>query len=298
MTTKGLWRIAFEIPAAPALPILDALEERALSVSVFEIEADDQQETTRWRVELLEEVEPANAVAQKEIATLLKPTGLELQAFTFEFLPHENWLEKAAMPRPPQRIGRFYVHGQNDPEPAPAGSTSLAIDVGMAFGSGEHGSTLGCLLAFDRLLQLKRFHNILDLGCGSAILGIAAARTARCRVIAADNDPLAVEIARKNASINKVGTRVTCIVSDGYTNPQLRRRAPFDLIFANILADPLRGLAPALRRNIARGGYAILAGLLDRQAGLVIDAHRDQGLRLSSCLDLKPWTTLVLKRMG
>ena len=171
------------------------------------------------------------------------------------------------------------------------------IDAGMAFGSGDHGSTSGCLLAYHQLLRRHRFANVLDLGCGSAILGIAAAKASRSRILAADNDPLAVDVARRNCDINGVGTRVRCLVSEGYDHPALHRTAPFDLIFANILADPLCALAHGLKRHLAFGGYAILAGLLDRQAEQVIDAHRRQGLRHVRSIDMSPWQTLILKRV-
>ena len=200
------------------------------------------------------------------------------------------------MPREPLKVGRFVIHGHGQGDSVGAGEVGIEIEAGMAFGSGEHASTMGCLLALDHLIDRRRVSRVLDLGCGSAILAIAAARSGRRSVVASDNDPIAVRVAAENARRNRVGRDVTAVLADGYRHHVIRGKAPFDLIFANILADPLCAMAPALRRHLAPGGHAILAGLLDSQAPAVIDVHRGQGLRLVDQIDLAPWTTLVFKR--
>jgi ribosomal protein L11 methyltransferase len=151
-------------------------------------------------------------------------------------------------------------------------------------------------MALERLAGRRRFRRILDLGCGSGILAIAAARLWPARVIAADNDPVAVAVARANARTNGVGHRVRALASEGYRNPRLRAAAPFDLIVANILADPLCALARASARHLAPGGTLVLSGLLDRQALRVLDAHRRHQLALQARIDVTIWTTLVLRR--
>ena len=156
-----------------------------------------------------------------------------------------DWLARTAEGFPAQPIGRFWVHGSHIAGPPPAGTLPIRLDAGLAFGSGEHASTQGCLLALERLASRRRFRRILDLGCGSGILAIAAARLWPARVIAADNDPVAVGVARANALSNGVGHRIRALASEGYRNPLVRAGGPYELIVANILADPLCELARA-----------------------------------------------------
>jgi ribosomal protein L11 methyltransferase len=172
----------------------------------------------------------------------------------------------------------------------------IRLDAGQAFGSGEHDSTRGCLLALDRLAGRRRLKRVLDLGCGAGILAIAAAKCWPARILAADNDPIAIAVARGNAERNGVASRVRCLQSDGYDSVVLRRSGPFDLILANILAEPLCDMARATARHLAPGGTAVLSGLLDRQADAVVAAHRPWGLRLRETIGRAPWVTLVLGR--
>ena len=182
-----------------------------------------------------------------------------------------DWLARTAEGFPAQPIGRFWVHGSHIATAPPAGTVPILLDAGQAFGSGEHATTQGCLLALGRLAGRRRLRRVLDLGCGSGILAIAAAKLGAARVIAADNDPVAVAVARENATRNRVGHRIRCLTSEGYRNPLLSAFGPYDLILANILADPLCALARECARHLAPGGTAVLSGLLDRQA-----ARRDR----------------------
>jgi ribosomal protein L11 methyltransferase len=190
--------------------------------------------------------------------------------------------------------GRFVVHGSHARDDLPAGAVPIEIDAGLAFGSGEHATTRSCLTAIDQLARRHRFARVLDVGCGSGVLAIAAAKSWPAEVLGVDNDPIAVRIASANAALNGVGHRVRTVLAEGYAHSLVRRRRPFDLILANILADPLIELAPALRASLAPGGYAVLSGLLDRQADAVVAAHRRQGLRLLGWAQEGPWMALVL----
>ncbi|MEZ5863946.1 MAG: 50S ribosomal protein L11 methyltransferase [Geminicoccaceae bacterium] len=297
---EGLWQASFELEREPPPLLLEALEEMALSASIFTAAVDDADEPTRWRVDLLFAEEPDAAALGAQIGALLRahdlPAGV---AVAIAWLAHQDWLAAVRMTRPPMTIGRFFVHGPDDPTPAGAHAVPLLIEAGLAFGSGEHATTSACLLAFDRELRRRRFARVLDMGCGSAILGIAAARADRhTRVLAVDNDPLAVAVARDNAGKNGVAGRVDCLASEGYGDARIRRSGPFDLIFANILADPLVAMAGDLRRHLAPGGVAILSGLLDRQAPAVLAAHRHLGMRCTGRVDRPPWAALVLRRSG
>ncbi|MCB9969748.1 MAG: 50S ribosomal protein L11 methyltransferase [Geminicoccaceae bacterium] len=297
---KGLWQASFELDLEPPPLLLEALEEMALSASIFTAAVDEADEATRWRVDLLFAEEPDATTLGAEIGALLAahdlPAGVDV---AIAWLAHQDWLEAVRMTRPPMTVGRFLVHGPDDAPPANARAVPLLIEAGLAFGSGEHATTTACLLAFDRELRRRPFARVLDMGCGSAILGIAAARVNRhTRVLAVDNDPLAVAVARDNAKKNGVAGRVACLVSEGYGDARIRRSGPFDLIFANILADPLVAMAGDLRRHLASGGAAILSGLLDRQAPAVLAAHRRQGMRSTGQVDRPPWAALVLRRSG
>jgi ribosomal protein L11 methyltransferase len=182
---------------------------------------------------------------------------------------------------------------------APRGRTALILDAGVAFGSGEHNSTRGCLLALEQLAARTRQsppRRILDLGTGSGILAIAAAKTLRRKVLATDIEPWSVRVARENAQLNQVHTLVRPILADGWRAAAVRKSGPYDLVFGNILARPLRAMAGDLARNLAPGGTAILAGLLRAQAADVLAAHRRCGLVLQRRIHLEPWTTLILRR--
>lgn len=207
-----------------------------------------------------------------------------------------GWLARVRASFPEQRIGaRFAIRGSHLAGPGPAGRISLVLDAGMAFGSGEHGSTRGCLLALERLAP-RRPRRILDLGTGSGILALAAARLWSRPVLAADNDPHAVRSAARNARMNGLGPLVRAIVADGWRPRAIRRGGPYDLVLANILARPLAAMATPLARHLAPGGRAVLSGLLSRQASMVLAAHRRTGLVLARQIVVGDWMTLILKK--
>jgi ribosomal protein L11 methyltransferase len=290
MADVPLWQSRFLVPAAAVEAFLDALDEE-LSVSAFE----DPGRPDRWVIALIHRGAPDREALRARLAPVASPWGIALD-LEIGPIPSTDWLYRIAQTFPPQRIGRFWVHGSHVTEPPPAGAVPICLDAGQAFGSGEHDSTRGCLLALDRLAGRRRLKRVLDLGCGAGILAIAAAKCWPARVLAADNDPIAIAVARENAERNGVDGRVRCLQSDGYDSAVLRRSGPFDLILANILAEPLCEMARATARNLAPDGTAVLSGLLDRQADAVVAAHRPWGLRLRETIGQAPWVTLVLGR--
>jgi len=296
MPQAPLWQSRFAIPAAAVDLFLDALETDAISVAAFEEPTDGGADGALWRVELLHRAEPDREALAARIAPLAERSGLRQIDLTVGPVAATDWLARTAESFPAQPIGRFWVHGSHITAPPPAGAVPIELDAGLAFGSGEHATTEGCLLALDRLAGRRRWRRVLDLGCGSGILAIAAAKLGAARVIAADNDPLAVAVARENASRNRVGHRIRCLVSEGYRNPLLSTFGPYDLILANILADPLCTLARECARHLAPGGIAVLSGLLDRQAARVIAPHRRARLRLRREITIGIWTTLVMSK--
>ena len=219
-------------------------------------------------------------------------------AFVVSEVPDQDWVAKVRRELPPVEAGRFFVYGSHDAALLPKGRIGLLIEAAMAFGTGHHGTTLGCLRAYDRLLDDgQTFNNVLDLGCGTAVLAMSAARMGATNVLASDIDPVAVEVAVANVKANGLVGRVDCVESIGFDAPVVRAGAPFDLIFANILKGPLIELAPDMAAHLTVGGMAILSGLLVEQADDILEVYRAQGLALEAREDLGEWSALTLRRI-
>jgi ribosomal protein L11 methyltransferase len=292
-TAASLWRAGFAAPEAAVPELLDRLDEICPTVSAFELDGDGGDPAPNWQIDLTFAEPPDAEALRARLTELCAGLGFT-PSVTVEPIPETDWLLATARQNPPVRAGRFVVHGSHARDGLPGDAIPIEVDAGLAFGSGEHATTQGCLMAMGGLARRPR--RILDLGCGSAVLAIAAAKLwPTARILAADNDPVAVRVAAANVRINRVASRVRTLVSEGYAAPAIGRAAPFDLILANILSDPLIELAPSLARHLAPGGHAVLSGLLDRQAEAVTAAHTRQGLRLAHRRDIGPWTTLVLR---
>jgi ribosomal protein L11 methyltransferase len=215
-------------------------------------------------------------------------------ALAFARIPRKDWVLESLHGLKPVTAGRFVLHGAHDRGCVPANRIGIEIEAAQAFGTGHHSTTHGCLLALDRLCKFAKLRRILDLGTGSGVLAIAAARSFRRGVLATDIDALAVRIARDNAQLNRVGNLVCVRRANGIDLPALRARTPFDLVLANILLTPLQKLASPLSAAVAAGGRVVLAGLLKSQANAALAAYRQ--FTLERRIELDGWTTLVLKR--
>jgi ribosomal protein L11 methyltransferase len=213
-------------------------------------------------------------------------------------LPDQDWIKLSQEGLAPVRAGRFFVYGAHDKGRVPRGVIPIRIEAGMAFGTGHHETTALCLAAMSDLARRRRFRNVADIGCGTALLAIGAAKLWKRAVIASDIDAVAVAVARENAVANDVAPLVHAIVADGLVNPQLSARAPFDLILANILAAPLTRLAPQIAAALAPAGIAVLSGLLRWQENLVASFYRPHGLVLCAVRRDGPWSALLLERAG
>jgi len=218
------------------------------------------------------------------------------RAVRVALLPDTDWIKLSHEGLPPVRAGRFFVYGAHDAGEVPCGVIPIRIEAGLAFGTGHHETTSLCLATLSDLAKRRRFSNLLDLGCGTGVLAIAAATLWKRRVVASDIDPVAVEVTRANARANDENNLVRAVVADGLTNPALAGRAPYDLILANILAEPLTRLAPEIARSLARGGIAVLSGLLRWQENLVLSFYRSSGLTLLQTRRDGPWSALILER--
>jgi ribosomal protein L11 methyltransferase len=213
-------------------------------------------------------------------------------------LPEVDWVRRSLEGLAPVVAGRFYLYGSHDRERRRGGGISLEIDAGTAFGTGHHGTTSGCLLAFDALLKHRSPRGILDLGCGTGVLALAAARALRRSVLASDVDRVAVAVTRANAGNNGAASWVGTVFAPGLKHRRIAEGAPYDLIFANILARPLIALAGDLAHGLAPGGTLILSGLTPDQEQTVRAAYRNRGLIPVSPLRIGNWSTLVFHKAG
>jgi ribosomal protein L11 methyltransferase len=279
-------------PRAEAQQIADLLE-RDYGDSGIAISLSERPDGL-WSVEgYFEEVkaEEARSMLGRRLGGLA--VGVELNV---ETLPDVDWVAKSLDALRPVVAGRFVVHGSHHRGVLPAGRTAIEIDAGQAFGTGHHATTAGCLTMLDRLMRVRRFERPLDLGTGSGVLAIALAKTLRRPVLATDIDATAVRLAKENAKLNGVSGLVKCVVAPGVEHAAIRRRAPFDLVVANILAEPLLRLAPRLAPLVAKGGVLVLSGLLPRQRERVVAAYGLQRMRLQQARVLNGWSVLVLRR--
>lgn len=293
---SAIWRVGFVVDRLPPPTVVQALEERAEAVSVFAYEVNDELEPLSWRIDLFFTEMPDAGALRRELDALLQAQGVALGELPTTLVLEKEWVRQATAQRGPLRVGRYFVHGAVDRGRIPPDVIALEIEAGLAFGSGEHESTRGCLLALDWLARRRRPRRVLDVGTGSGILAIAAAKTWPCRAVAVDIDRIAVAVAAENASLNGVATRVSVVFGDGCRSLLVRRAGPYDLVLANILADPLIAMAPELRDGLRPGGHAVLSGLLDRQAPRVIRAFLARGFHPVRHIELGRWSTLILRR--
>jgi ribosomal protein L11 methyltransferase len=253
-----------------------------------------------WRMDAYFEGKPAKADVDLLLALVPSARGPRPKA---EKLGDEDWVTLSQAGLEPIRAGRFFVHTPAHRDRIPPGAVAFEIDAGRAFGTGQHETTTGCLIALDRLkVAGARIANLADIGTGTGLLAFAAMQLwPNAAAAASDIDRVAIEVAAGNAAINRVGLgrargRLELIVAPGMDDRRLKARAPYDLIIANILAGPLIGLAPALARALVPGGRLILAGLLDHQAEAVTAAYRRQGMMGAARIDRGDWPTLVMRK--
>lgn len=249
-----------------------------------------------WRIEVLCADEP-DIEALAEPIRSLADAGITIKP-RVERVPSQDWLLTSQSSFQPIRAGRFFVHPSHAPPLPGTGALNLMINAGPAFGTGTHESTFGCLIALDDLAKRKRVLNPLDLGSGSGILSMAIARTWNCRVLGVDVDPRAIEFARTTAAMNQLHRQVTFFVSNGCRNYQVLKHRPYDLIVANILADPLIWMASDIKRHLAPGGRVILSGILRHQEQRVLGPYRLHRLFLEKRVRIRGWSTLVLRSPG
>jgi len=274
-------------PRAAAEAAAEAIDaDPRLEGATYSILEEDEDKGV-WRIDAFpttdDEVEGLKAVLAGYPVTVL-----------VEKLADADWLAMSLSGLPPVEAGRFFVYGAHDQGKVPEGRVTLKIDAGAAFGTGHHGTTVGCLEAFDKLLETESFEKVLDVGCGTGVLAIAAAKTGTPIAVGTDIDEPSARIANENAEINEA--RCDFYFADGLSDPRIAQHQPYDLVFANILAAPLVELAPEIGAALKSGGVAILSGLLRTQEERVLEAYLPLGFTVEQTIHHDAWSALQLRK--
>ncbi|CAN7479240.1 50S ribosomal protein L11 methyltransferase [Mesorhizobium sp. LjRoot246] len=289
MTQTRLYFTTGKIESVSIFAALEAaFEDEGLPIAVIEVDEDkDIHEVSLYADGDVDMVETR---LKDVLAELSLPKQIEREA-----LPDIDWVAHSLEELKPVRAGRFFVHGAHDRRKRHSGELAIEIEAGLAFGTGHHGTTAGCLEMLERVVRREHPRNALDLGTGSAVLAIAIVKLAHIPVLATDIDPVAVRVAAANARLNHVKALVETATAPGFHHPIFGKRAPFDLIVANILARPLMRLAPQMADHIALGGSIVLSGILERQRDAVVSAYVGQNFRHVRTLHREGWVTIHLK---
>lgn len=286
-TFSAIATVTGQALAAKVMDDLEGLSPEPLGTGFFEVEDG----SGLWEV-------AAYFTEKPDIAALSVLEALHsISPFVVSEIPDQDWVAKVRRDLPPVEAGRFFVYGSHDADKVPQGAVPLLIDAAMAFGTGHHGTTLGCLRAFDRLMSDGvSFAKVADVGCGTAVLAMAAARCLTAKIVASDIDPVAIDVAVANLKANDLVGKVSPVVAAGFDAPELRETAPFDLVFANILKGPLIAIAADMSRSVESGGFVILSGILNEQAPEVAAHYAANGFNLYASEEIVDWTTLTLRR--
>jgi len=285
----GTWRASLDADRAVAerlaAIISETIEDSAVAVT---------ENGPMWRLEVYFPHESAAGIMEDVLVR--HASGEAIRGYTLEPMPDEDWVALVQRGLRPVRAGGFFIHGSHDRAAAAFEPRAIEIDAGRAFGTAHHGTTQGCLAAIGRLAGRGAFRTVLDIGTGSGVLAIAAAKAGARSVLATDIDPMAFAVARENCLKNGVAAWVNCLCAPGTRHPRIAAGAPYDLITANILAEPLVTLARGLHALARPGGFIVLSGLLDAQAPRIFGCYRSVGCALIERFSIEGWTTLVLRR--
>jgi ribosomal protein L11 methyltransferase len=287
-THRATFAIGDEHAAKGVVDVLiEILFEGEAAVAAFE------RPDGRWDVAMHFAEAPDQVLLRELVANAASEDAAKTLAF--DTVEARDWVKASLADLVPVPAGRFVVHGAHDRARVPANKLGIEIEAALAFGTGHHGTTRGCLLLLDHVLKARRPQRMLDLGTGTGVLAIAAAKAMHRNLLASDIDAPSVRVARENARLNGTGNRVQIIRATGFAAPDFARHGPFDLVLANILANPLRQLAGPMTKHLAPSAHVILSGLLNHQAGAVIAAYRARGLVPVQHLKIEGWSSLLLR---
>lgn len=284
-----LWQLLLEVPRAALPAFEDLLGDEASALATME-----QPGRPEWLIDAIYEEEPALGAIAAAITSAAAAAGIPVPAWSLESLAQRDWVSENQRNLAPLALGRFWVHGEHDRGTTPVGRIGLEIEASIAFGTGRHATTAACLEAIGALGLKRRYRRVLDVGCGSGVLAMAAAKLFATSALGCDIDEGSVRVARANARANGLLGRVDALVADGLSARRIKAGRPYDLILANILARPLTKLAMPISRALAPGGRVVLSGLLESQERQVLGAYALVGLKLEARRARDGWLALVL----
>ena len=289
MTTfTALTTLPDKINASNLGDALERLTPQPIGVGVFELEDG----SGLWEVGAYFSEKP------DDISLALLAAVFQAEEFKISELPQIDWVSKVQRSLKPVVAGRFFVYGSHDSDKVPPDCEPLLIEASMAFGTGHHGTTKGCLLALEQLIKVGfKAKNVIDVGCGTAVLAMAAARIFSANVIASDIDSVAHSVAKMNIIANGLDQNIQCFEASGFAHEQIKTKNPFDLIFANILLAPLLALATDISKYSLSGGYVVLSGILSEQAELVVKKYTGVGFSLSNQIEIGEWVTIIFRKI-
>ena len=289
MTTfTALTTLPGRINASDLGDALERLTPEPIGVGVFELEDG----SGLW------EVGAYFAEKPDDISLALLAAVFQAEEFKISELPQIDWVSKVQRSLKPVVAGRFFVYGSHDSDKVPPDCEPLLIEASMAFGTGHHGTTKGCLLALEQLITDGfKAKNVIDVGCGTAVLAMAAARIFSANVIASDIDSVAHSVAKMNILANGLDRNIQCFEASGFAHEQIKTKNPFDLIFANILLAPLLAIATDISKYSLSGGYVVLSGILSEQAELVVNKYTGVGFSLSNQIEIGEWVTIIFRKI-
>tara|TARA_Y100000992_G_scaffold245403_1_gene176602 strand:+ start:402 stop:1271 length:870 start_codon:yes stop_codon:yes gene_type:complete len=289
MTTfTALTTLPGRINASDLGDALERLTPEPIGVGVFELEDG----SGLWEVGAYFSEKP------DDISLALLAAVFQAEEFKISELPQIDWVSKVQRSLKPVVAGRFFVYGSHDSDKVPPDCEPLLIEASMAFGTGHHGTTKGCLLALEQLITDGfKAKNVIDVGCGTAVLAMAAARIFSANVIASDIDSVAHSVAKMNILANGLDRNIQCFEASGFAHEQIKTKNPFDLIFANILLAPLLAIAPDISKFSLSGGYVVLSGILSEQAELVVNKYTGVGFSLSNQIEIGEWVTIIFRKI-
>jgi len=289
MTTfTALTTLPGRINASDLGDALERLTPEPIGVGVFELEDG----SGLWEVGAYFSEKP------DDISLALLAAVFQAEEFKISELPQIDWVSKVQRSLKPVVAGRFFVYGSHDSDKVPPDCEPLLIEASMAFGTGHHGTTKGCLLALEQLIKVGfKAKNVIDVGCGTAVLAMAAARIFSANVIASDIDSVAHSVAKMNILANGLDRNIQCFEASGFAHEQIKTKNPFDLIFANILLAPLLAIATDISKYSLSGGYVVLSGILSEQAELVVNKYTGVGFSLSNQIEIGEWVTIIFRKI-
>ena len=289
MTTfTALTTLTGRINASDLGDALERLTPEPIGVGVFELEDG----SGLWEVGAYFSDKP------DDISLALLAAVFQAEEFKISELPQIDWVSKVQRSLKPVVAGRFFVYGSHDSDKVPPDCEPLLIEASMAFGTGHHGTTKGCLLALEQLITDGfKAKNVIDVGCGTAVLAMAAARIFSANVIASDIDSVAHSVAKMNILANGLDRNIQCFEASGFAHEQIKTKNPFDLIFANILLAPLLAIATDISKYSLSGGYVVLSGILSEQAELVVNKYTGVGFSLSNQIEIGEWVTIIFRKI-